>query len=385
MWNESSVDCEARPDADLARIGMRQVALIAGLVVALGCTERVHLPGAISFDDNAGGDFGPDGSYRTDSSGDADSVNSGNADSGSADSGACQWRFRSLPVNRDIPKLVVALDLSLANAAATSGTLLQVAQKSLSDLLPSYEGAIQFGYEPFPARTCTDGTCCAAMDLRIKPIGTTADEIQRELTCDVSGACRLDSEQSPSFSALLAARKYYEAEGSTVSRFVLLMTGHDPMCDGQPSGCEDAVAETSRLAVMGIKTIVVGLGAGADHTDCMARIATKGLWSTAKRPSFASEAATLKPLLKTVFDSVSGHQCQLALKSKPGTSQVVITFDDRFVPHDPKRANGWEFDTGSDTRITIFGSYCNQLTDAQVTSVEAGYLCTTCAGPDVCK
>jgi hypothetical protein len=370
---------------------MRRVALIAGLAAVLGCTERVRLPGAFSIAQDAGGEPESDGAYRdgayrdgayrSDASGDVDSGGAGGND-------ACQGQLqvRSLPVSRDIPKLIIALDLSMANATASSGTLLQVAQQSLSDLLPSYEGAIQFGYEPFPARTCSDGTCCAAMDLRVKPIGAMADEIRRELTCDVSGACRLASDQSPSFSALLASRKYYEAEGSSVSRFVLLLTDHDPLCNGEQSGCEEAVTETSLLASMSVKTVVIGLGAGVDHTDCMARIATKGQWSTAKKPSFANDVATLKPLLKTFFDTVSGHQCQLVLKSKPDTSQVFITFDNgQFVPHDPKRAEGWEFDSGSDTRITIFGTWCGQLTGGQVTSVAAGFLCSTCAGPDACK
>jgi hypothetical protein len=299
-------------------------------------------------------------------------------------SDACEWQYSSLPVKRDFPKLIIALDLSMANADATSGSLLEVAETSLRDLLPSYDAAIQFGYEPFPARSCASGTCCASLDLRVEPKGRTANAVQRELACDVSGACRLDSDQSPSFSALLAARQYYEAEGENVSRFVLLLTDHDPLCEGQQSGCEQAVAESSRLAALGVETIVVGLGAGADATDCMSRIAIQGAWSAAKRPSFAGDATTLKSLLKAVFDKVAECQCALALESRPATSQVVLTFDEQFVPRDSKRVDGWDF-VGSNTRLGVFGAYCSQLTGGHVTSVEAGFICTTCAGPNACK
>lgn len=350
--------------------GMPRAAVIAGMLLAVGCTERVRLPGSPSLPDllDSGSEAPPDAGTDRRPPADAD--------------GCWEWQFRSLPVSRDIPKLIIALDVSVGNVSG--GSLLQSVQKALADLLPAYDGAIQFGYEPFPARTCTGGTCCAAMDLRVKPISRTAGAIQRELACDVSGFCRVESEQSPSFDALRACRKYYEAEASSASRFVLLLSDRDPVCDGEQSGCEEAGDETSRMAVLGIKTIVIGLGEGSDHTDCLARIANKGRWSTTKKPPFASDTDTLKPLLKTVFDDVSAHQCQLALKSEPANkAQVVVTFDDDFVPRDPKRTNGWEFDSGSDTRIDVYGFYCSLLTGSMVASVKAGLVC--CAGSDSCR
>jgi hypothetical protein len=345
------------------------------LLFLSGCTDYLHLPG------NTQAASSPDGKSSSDA---------GSRDRRSGDlrhaADACGEEYRYLPFERNVPELIVALDLSMRNAAAPSGSLLQAAQQSLRELLPAYQGAIQVGYAPFPSGpTCSRGTCCAAPP-SISPALGTAAAIDSQMRCELAGACRTSSDQSPSFAVLRRCREFYDAENTSAPRFVLLLTDHDPLCDGEPSGCDDAVSEAARLAVLGVKTIVLGLGAGSEHTDCMEKIAVAGLWDS-RRPKFARDTATLKSYLKSVFDGISGHLCRIAIKSTRTFSaeRVVITFDDAIVPRDPERLLGWEFDAGSDTRISVFGEWCDSLLRSQVKDVDVGATCSLCGGPYACR
>jgi hypothetical protein len=49
---------------------------------------------------------------------------------------------------------------------------------------------------------------------------------------------------------------------------------------------------------------------------------------------------------------------------------VQVLIAGKPVVHDPSNRNGWNFDPGSSTRITIFGGACDMLQAADPNDVE---------------
>ena len=85
--------------------------------------------------------------------------------------------------------------------------------------------------------------------------------------------------------------------------------------------------------------------------------------------------------LQNVLSTIGGLvlSCDMALGIVPEFPVWLwVFFDDIEVPRDPNHVNGWDYDS-TNNMIHFYGSYCDQLRQGTVESVE---IKAGCAPPD---
>jgi hypothetical protein len=277
-----------------------------------------------------------------------------------------------------------AMDTPFGNGTSTR---LQSVQTILRNLVGYYQGSVLFGYGEFPATgqaQCGQGGpgvpgdgCCAGEIFAPTKYSIMAFD-QYIHGCDRAPCA---SAQRPIDDALSRCRVSYTGLGDNgTSRFVVLVTGGEPMCSSDPTpgaGCTDAQNAAAKLSNDEVKTFIVAVGGELASSTCLDILATTGgVPQQGSSPRFYLETGPglLQSDLATIFEIIAENACHFDLRP-PGIAdpdKVTVTFNGingrMMVPHDP--ANGWELDNGSPFKIALYGQACMTYTSGQVQSID---------------
>lgn len=358
----------------------------AGPAVFLACTERVVLEPQASLDhDDGGANDRPAKDNRM-----ADRPGDGNP---------CDEIRRTISYRAESPSVIVSLDRSMSMRTRFGDTTrLAAAQQGLKSIVKPYQETVLFGYEDFPGDQgkCGADGCCAS-PVEVFPGPNTASAIEHAMSCDGPGpgsmdGCAQTSDQSPSFDALRRCREVYDLLENIAgkSRYVLLITDGDPSCSSRtlnPSPCERAVAEVAKLATAGVKTLIVGVSDDVGSTTCLDRMAQAGGGPKTAAPYYfpASDPAALKQQLAAMLITITSQACHVTLRTSPSDpGKVAISYDGLPVPRDSAHREGWDFDAGSQTKITFYGNWCSRVMTSG-DALEVTEPCANCPAAHGCK
>jgi hypothetical protein len=293
-------------------------------------------------------------------------------------SGFCQGgQIARLQIMMRTPDVIISVDRSASMQAwFGTGTRLQVIQQQVKALIDKYAKHVFFGYQEFPSPlggtgsmgmgTCGYGQGCCAGDVT-PPTYNNVHAIERAIGACDNNTTGCVQPQRPIGDALAKCARTFSTSTSmndTGHRYVLLLTGGDPNCQGpdpMATPCDNAVTQVTQLRSNLIDTAVFGVGDGAIDAACLDSLASLGGFDTggplpyhlAKTPTELS--ASLAPLI----DGIAQEACTIDVLSPPADpSNVALFFDGLGVPVDA--INGWDFDR-SNVTLTVHGTYCTAM------------------------
>lgn len=361
-----------------SRFGM--LVLLVGMLVAFG------LPACDSSSSDGGdGGSGADGDVDGTTGGDnPGGDNPGGDNGGSGDMPICD----EVAITADSvpPNLLLVVDKSGSmdeeTADGSGRTKMQDLKQAAQTLLNQGRGTIRFGWMSYPDCTgCSTGYCDPG---RVTvPVGDdTVDAILGRLSSLTSAG------GTPTGESLEAADDYFTDLADNVHRsFVMLITDGLPTCpNGNGRNATDADAQLSLQAVQtlrshGVDTFVIGLGEdiNSSNPDLLNEMAVAGGQARdgASKYFQANSVAELEAVLAQIGGMVIG--CNIALGTLPEFPDFLwVYFDGQPVPKDGTHTNGWDYDPARNA-IDFYGSYCDQLRDGDVESLEVKM---GCAPPD---
>jgi hypothetical protein len=192
---------------------------------------------------------------------------------------------------------------------------------------------------------------------------------------------------------LLAMQNYMDRdyaplfmESGAPSYLLIISDGKDTCGSNGVFMGENLGASASELAdaakrlnsELGIRTIVVGFGDGADPTQLNAIAAAGGTQFNAYIP--AEDGDELNAALQTIAASVV-VSCQFQTgtfdESKVNLDKVVITLDDDAIPRDDncKKDTGWTWASPERNAVRFCEKACNTLESADIETIKMYLAC----------
>lgn len=375
-------------------------ALVPLAFVALGaCRQTVILDPAAGLDGGAGtgapivdaadGRDGASGSGGAGgNAGAGGNGGAGGRDAGRPDSGVCfGGPLQPIGFTLRAPDLVLAVDRSAAMQTwFGSGTRLQVIQQAVLELILKYQVAVRFGYEEFPGAggMCNNGLGCCAGDVTA-PTSMSLAAIQHVINdCDNGNGNGCVLGQRPLADALTKIEKAYSYLNVTGrSRYTIVLTGGDPTCGGGSAGGGDggnissacdaaAKAVTDLSREQEVSTAIVGVGDEAMGSACLDKLALNGgLGTVGKSPVYrlALTPNDLSQALNTLVRTMAEEACHIDVRSPiSDPTRVQLYVGNATVPVDG--VDGWSFDPGTTTKLTVRGSWCDKLIQQSRNGIE---------------
>jgi hypothetical protein len=286
----------------------------------------------------------------------------------------------SLELEYVAPNLLFVLDRSCSMRAAPSGSTLSkwaVAVGGINQVITDHGDDIRYGLTLFPdliGGNCTQESfafpTASGNGAGIQTLLTSALGLSDPYYPDGPCVTNIDTglQQAATDPAL--------ADPARASYLMLVTDG------AQSSGCSAAGADAGSEAIVldlfgnrGIPTFVIGFGSAVDAQQ-LNKLAIAGgtaLTGTAKYYK-AETAGQLDQALATIADIVVS--CDYKIDPPPPVlAQTYVWFEKTAkVPRDTSHADGWDFDTATNT-LTFYGSYCTQLKTRAVDTVDVVYDC----------
>jgi hypothetical protein len=225
-----------------------------------------------------------------------------------------------------------------------------------------YQSQIRFGLQLFPkADGRTDGCIPASVavtvgDDRAAPIAAALDATGPGGSTPIGGA-------------LNAAGNVPELSDATRANYVMLVTDGAEMCGG-----DGEQAARNNLMQKGIKTFVVGFGAGVD-ADNLEQIAIAGGTPRPGNTKYyqADDAQGLQAAFNLIAQGALGCEYKLA-SAPPDPSKIFVYVNGVLQNRDPTLANGWDYSEQT-VRVTFYGSLCNLVATDPTAKVSLVYGC----------
>lgn len=267
------------------------------------------------------------------------------------------------------PNMLITLDRSCSmRSAIGTSTKWAVAVKALNTMMTKYTGKIRFGITLFPD---TDSAQCTQGAIPVEPGPGNETKISTMLTNALKttdplypdGPCVTNIDTAFQQVSTSTALK-----DKTRGDYVLLVSdGAQAGCNaaGGDAGTEKFIADLFKL---GIKTAVIGFGAGVDGAQLDKFAALGGMPSTGATKYYkAEDAASLDAALATIAGAALG--CTYTLdKTPPDATKIFVFFDGtKEIATDP--TNGWTYDPTTNT-VTFHGTTCTDLKNDKVKSVD---------------
>lgn len=278
----------------------------------------------------------------------------------------------------DPPDLLIVLDRSssmLVPPNLVGASKWRIMKDALNTVLYARELNIRFGFTAFP----TDSTCGIASGVEIPIDLENASAISEWL--DSHGPVGA----TPAHLALHEAAEFYRTiPRNEAGRYVLFATDGMPNCGGSPPDQEvetgaEVVAEVEALAAEGIHTFVLGFGGLMGlPTPVLNQSAQAGLEPRPDGPPYfyhANDAVSLQEALDTIAGGIIRPTCVYQLEeAPPDLENVTVLVNGEAVPRTMSNTDGWNYHP-DDSTITFFGSYCDDITSGDVTSVNFLFGC----------
>lgn len=289
--------------------------------------------------------------------------------------------MRIVPVPTDV--LILLDRSSTMDVAFGSGSRYQAVAGVLSDLVTSYQDYVRFGYMEMPGRTgCetqTPSCCVSPPSVPLAPGNAPAVISALAQAAPLGGG-------TPTAAALFTAGQYYVSSKDYVAnRYVLLATDGVPSCTASgvlasgtsstSSACDDAKTQVDALGAVGVKVIVLSVGAdsaAAGDSECLEVLAKAGGVAPANsrhRYYTAEDPVQLQNALEHIFGVLSQPSCFLSIPQVDNRAPVRVLLDDQEIPYGDE--NGWRW--ADSTTVQITGVYCKQIQQFRVRAFAATY------------
>lgn len=234
------------------------------------------------------------------------------------------------------------------------------------------------------------------------PLSTTQSQINGWLNSNSADG------GTPTLWALKNAYEHMRGVQAEGERYVLLMTDGVPNTHQEPINagpftipesnieCKDLpdiVAESGAAATGSpvVKTFVIGAPGSEDASTFLSDVAVAGLTAPdgcvagSGQCHFQIGTANFQADLQAALDVIAGQisECIFALPQgedvDPNKVNVLIEAmgGDIEVYQDPDHMNGWDYTDGSQTKIQLFGSACEQFQETQGNKIVIVLGCTT--------
>ncbi len=202
---------------------------------------------------------------------------------------------------------------------------------------------------------------------------------------------------TPTAEAIREVRDFFARRPAPgVPRFVVLATDGGPncnpdtgvppdrcVCTGGPNDCASSpefgpynclddlrtVQVVEEMAALGVPVYVIGIDdpTRPDLGDVLDRMAVAG-----GRPRMAPGERQFYSVrerddLRSALDTITGSIAQCVFTVEPAVAGGVtleVRVDDRLIPRDGSRLEGWDFTTADRSEITLFGGACRRVTEA---------------------
>jgi hypothetical protein len=209
--------------------------------------------------------------------------------------------------------------------------------------------------------TGTSSSCYVAAGVEV-PVGPgNANTIQTRISTAGTAST------TPTRAAVDAAVAYLKTVNDGNNKFILLATDGEPNCASGSSGTSTTdlpatVTAVENAVAAGYKVFVIGVGPEATNLTSLAQAGGTEKFYSALTPDALSGA------LASIVTTVAAG-CTYELPSVPTAPDAVGVFVDKsLIPQDD--SEGWSYESGSSTTITIHGTYCDDLTSGKKTQVE---------------
>ncbi len=245
---------------------------------------------------------------------------------------------------------------------------------SLSTVLASSPADVNWGLKFFtsPAASTTTGTggktgrgstnaCIVSPGVEVAVSPNNASAIQAQI--DQAGTAN----STPTRLAIEAAVTYLNTVNDGNPKYILLATDGEPNCSpgSTSAGSSDlagTVTAVQNAAAAGYKVFVIGVGPETGNLTDLALAGGTEHYYPATTPAELSSA------LSTIVGTVAaGCTYQIGAAPPANPNAIGVYLDKSLVPQ--SGTNGWSFDS-TNTKITINGSYCDDLTSGKKTLVE---------------
>lgn len=274
------------------------------------------------------------------------------------------------------PNMLITLDRSCSMTGMVGmQTKWQIAVKALNTMMAKYTAKMRFGIVLFPdiaGDKCTQGTIpfepAVGNEPKITKLLTDALKAADPLFPDGPCVTNIDT-------AIDQVTKSTALKDMTRGNYVLLVS------DGAQAGCNVAGGDAGTekligdLLKLGIKTAVIGFGAGVDGAQ-LDKFAVAGGMPAAGATKYykAEDAASLDAALATIAGAALG--CTYKLDKVPADPAKIFVFFDgtKEIPRDG--TNGWSYDATTNT-VTFHGTSCNDLKTDAVKTLDIVLGCKT--------
>lgn len=254
--------------------------------------------------------------------------------------GHCGCAGASLAADPVAPNVLVVLDRSGSmNDSGGDASKWDLATAAVDTLVADYGDDIRFGLVLYSG----DDRCGAGeVDVAVGANTDAAITAAMEATSPDGS--------TPIGATLNALLDYRDLQDPERDSYIVLLTDGRERCDG------DAATAAAAHAAAGVRTFVIGFGAGVD-ADALDAIAEAGDTDagTNRRYIQADDGAALEDAFGDIASSVVG--CSFELPPAPAdASQLFVYVGDAEVPEDGP-TGGWTYDTGRE-RLTLTGAAC---------------------------
>ena len=217
-----------------------------------------------------------------------------------------------------------------------------------------------------------DGACGAATTPDVPVGNNTQSQIQSSLSSHSPNGA------TPTQAAVRAATSYLMGLTDSNPKFIVLATDGEPNCGSggfgdDAAGAEQAITDAKN---MGINTFVIGISADSTSDATLNQMAMNGgearpngppsYYSVQNQTDFVNAIAAITGTVVT---------CTFPLQMPPPyPDRVSIVGNGMTIPRDPTHMNGWDFGAGN-MSITFYGTYCQQLQQGVIVTVQAIFGC----------
>jgi von Willebrand factor type A domain len=183
---------------------------------------------------------------------------------------------------------------------------------------------------------------------------------------------------TPTAEAINAGVQYFMGNNDGHAHYMLLATDGEPSCDDPIGNSDTTNAENAVMtaAQMGVKTIVVGIGASGADAALTVMANNGGMPDTTGTKPYYQVNSTSD--LVTALDKIAGQivSCSYALQMAPPNPNYVEIDDNNGmkIPRDTTHMNGWDFGPGN-LSINFYGAACDNLQKGVTTGISAVFGC----------
>jgi hypothetical protein len=241
---------------------------------------------------------------------------------------------------------------SLPNNGGTKWTVVTAA---VDPVIRATQNAIQWGMKTFPGT----GNCTIAAGVDVPAAAMGYPGMSMAIT-----ATTPNGDGTPTGDGVLAAATYLKGLPTTDPKYILLASDGDPSCPGD--GITYALQQISAAHDAGFHTFVIGVGTGSHsgaHLDQMAIAGgeARPVTNPVDTKYFPADSpAELADTLKAITGQIAS--CIFSLgQSPPNPDFVNVTLAANEIPFDVAGQNGWNFNPGDTSTITVVGPSCDQI------------------------